>query len=136
MNPEQQRIAIAKACGWTDIQINFDSKSGLIGKKRSIPSYCHSIPYQGYNFEGSHRSDYGAGIPDYLNDLNAMHEVESFIRNAQDQMRYASETLIAMGFDDLMEASDLNVDYCWHVMGATAAQRAKAFLKTLNLWKP
>lgn len=115
MNPEQQRIAIAEACGWTDIKPHswHPWEVKLWGRRKGIRNM----------------------IPDYLNDLNAMHEAETFIRNAQDQMRYASEILIAMGFDDLMEASDLNVDYCWHVMGATAAQRAEAFLRTLNIWK-
>ena len=117
MNPEQQRIAIADACGWK-LHSELD-KTWCAPHQTDCPLVAELIP-----------------LPDYPNDLNAMHEAESFIRNAQAQMRYASETLIAMGFDDLVESSDLNVDYCWHAMGATAAQRAKAFLKTLNLWKP
>jgi len=119
MTPEAQRIAIAESLG--ELNVRF-TDSGLC-----IASIGGT---EDGTFWGTH------GVPDYLNDLNAMHEAESFIRNAQDQMKYASETLMAMGFDDLIEASDLNVDYCWHAMGATAAQRAEAFLKTLNLWKP
>jgi hypothetical protein len=125
MNTEQQRIAIAKACGWTAQE----DKDRFWRAVDASGDMTHELWL-------CERNVWFAGTPDYLNDLNAMHEAEMFIRNAQDQMRYASETLIAMGFDDLVEASDLNVDYCWHVMGATAAQRAKAFLKTLNLWTP
>ncbi len=118
MSPETQRIKIAEACGW-----------------KFIADYCHGEDqppdYTTVTPDGRHLCGH---YPDYFNDLNAMHEAESFIRNAQDQMRYASEVLIAMGFDDLMEASDLNVDYCWHAMGATAAQRCEAFLRTIGKW--
>ena len=48
---------------------------------------------------------------DPLQDLNAMHEAEKILRIPQ----YAER-----------------LDYC---VDATAAQRAEAFLKTLNLWK-
>ena len=121
MTPEQQGITIAEACGWTDIQINFDSKSGLIGKTQSIPSYCHGIPYQGYDFEGSHRSDYGTGIPDYCNDLNAMHEAERTMGDPQLWDEYQSYLSDAMR----------NIGWIYH---ATAAQRAEAFLRTIGKW--
>jgi hypothetical protein len=130
VNPEQQRIAIAEACGAKWYQ--WAGEYWITFKDWNARSHCYEADRPA---ETSNHPKIEVSVPDYLNDLNAMHEAEMFIRNAQDQMRYASETLIAMGFDDLVEASDLNVDYCWHVMGATAAQRAKAFLKTLNLWK-
>lgn len=63
--------------------------------------------------------------PYYTNDLNAMHEAERVLTMEQ-----------CGAFEAALQASDalpypagLNV---WH---ATAAQRAEAFLKTLNLWK-
>jgi hypothetical protein len=66
-------------------------------------------------------------IPDYLNDLNAMHEAETVMT---DQQRTSY-------LDKLYEVcnphSMLNDD--WNLTCATAAQRAEAFLKTLNLWK-
>ena len=52
-------------------------------------------------------------MPDYLNDLNAMHEAEKVLNDHQ--------------WDDY-------ICQLGHAMGATAAQRAEAFLKTLNLW--
>lgn len=61
MNTEQQRIAIAKACGRVQ---RFDGFWFPIGK------------------------DYGsAGIPNYPFDLNAMHEVESIL-NADQMVSY------------------------------------------------
>jgi hypothetical protein len=50
MKPQQQRIAIAEACGWT--KIYFDNDQALIG----------------HNHTGWARL-----LPDHLNDLNAMH---------------------------------------------------------------
>ena len=57
--------------------------------------------------------------PDYLNDLNAMHEAEKI-------MSYDE-------FDEYYVQLSMKMVRPFH---ATAAQRAEAFLKTLNLWKP
>lgn len=87
MTPEQQRIAIAQACGWTDTPI--------VGGK------------------------YGqADVPDYLEDLNAMHEAEKVLTHEQ--------------FDDYYVRLCIKIARPYH---ATAAQRAEAFLRTLGLWK-
>jgi hypothetical protein len=113
MNPEEQRIAIAQACGWKLTEV---WTGELFGKPRGE--------------QGPFRE-----VPDYLNDLNAMHEAERHIETASDQMTYSAEILKAMGLNVSIE-DDINVDYCWHACRATAAQRAEAFLKTLNPWKP
>jgi hypothetical protein len=63
-------------------------------------------------------------LPDYLNDLNAMHEAEKIL----DQMQ-------ARAYSDFLGQSEQ--DGTWagcHCFHQTAAQRAEAFLKTLNLW--
>jgi hypothetical protein len=64
-----------------------------------------------------------AFCPDYPKDLNAMHEVENLLTPLQ-WVSYGRhlETL----------CDETNT---WPIH-ATAAQRAEAFLKTLNLWKP
>ena len=61
-------------------------------------------------------------VPDYLNDLNAMHEAERRLE-AEDNHAYGCY------------CSELYEKY-GNTVSLTAAQRAKAFLKTLNLWKP
>lgn len=79
-NDSQQLLTIAKRCGWYDIQVNLsESKTGYIGMHPNIPSYAYNIPYQGYDKHGSHRCDYGAPLPDYLNCLNAMHRAERYL---------------------------------------------------------
>lgn len=60
--------------------------------------------------------------PDYLKDLNAMHEAEKVLNDDQ-WSTYA----------DLLR---LECGHCFRLAAATAKQRAEAFLKTLNLWQP
>jgi hypothetical protein len=105
MNSEQQRSAIAEACGW-----------------KFIPEYYHgedqppeltTVTPDGRHLCGCY--------PDYLNDLNAMHEAEKVLIDGKEQVY----------FEDLHGVAGNLTFY-----RATAAQRAEAFLKTLNLWKP
>jgi hypothetical protein len=62
-------------------------------------------------------------LPDYLNDLNAMHEAEKMLSMGQ---------LVQYG--KLLNRMDLNFNYGYveQVINATAAQRAEAFLKTIG----
>ena len=112
MNPEQQRISIAKACGWTaqEAKDRFWRAVDAAGDMTLDLWMCE-------------RNVWFAGIPDYLNDLNAMHEAERTMGDPQLWVEYQSYLSDVMG----------NVGWIYH---ATAAQRAEAFLKTLNLWKP
>ncbi len=64
----------------------------------------------------------GIRCPDYLNDLNAMAAAESIIIKA------GAQTIRL--YEDALQKFVANIVF------ATAAQRAEAFLKTLNLWKP
>ena len=102
MTPDAQRIAIAEACGYTyhgEATYGGSQKNGWwLGDK-----YCFH------------------GIPDYLSDLNAMHEAEKAL-NAEQWMQY---------LDRLGIITDGRLRSYTH---ATAAQRAEAFLRTLNLW--
>lgn len=95
MNPEAQRIAIAEACG-------------IVTKDQWGPLYRTQ--------QGMVRD-----CPDYLNDLNAMHQAEEILNEKQEHIM--NDTLW-----DLM----LGRKYLWH---ATAAQRAEAFLRTLGKWE-
>jgi hypothetical protein len=105
MRPEQQRIAIAEACGWL---VKEDGISGIspINRAQGLTDFesCSWI------------------LPDYLNDLNAMHEAEKVLtENQWDKYEVCIEWMTgARGFRKI---------------NATAAQRAEAFLRTLNLWK-
>jgi hypothetical protein len=103
VNPEQQRIAIAEACGWVrEFDGNYEE-----------PEWYWIPPND---------PDGDSELPDYCNDLNAMHEAENVLTNEQWWLFVEFLTEIRGG----------GVALC---ISATAAQRAEAFLKTLNLWK-
>ena len=87
MNPEQQRIAIAEACGW---------KTGY-----RDPEAWHPLP-------------------DFLNDLNAMHEVEN-------------EVLTTAQMTTMSQYLHRRLGVLWGF--ATASQRAEAFLRTIGKWE-
>ena len=109
--PENQRIAIAQACGWKRVEW-----IGRNGRKK---------------FEGWHSPDKRLLIiPDYLNDLNSMHEaVASLSRETLDYSNYGS--FLAQGVA-IENRKSLNRHT--HTCEATASQRAEAFLRTLSLW--
>ena len=105
MKPAEQRTAIAEACG-------------LKLHKEQIE---HTDGYQWTETRRFWVCPKGkrVTIPDYLSDLNAMHEAEKVLTNIQRE-RYRTELIYHYGAGDVF---------------ATAAQRAEAFLRTLNLWK-
>ena len=110
MKPEAQRIAIAEACGWGLVP-NY-AKVGLYGYHNRQPSYdvAECPP---------------AAIPDYLTDLNAMHEAEKTLTDGQ-WLIYEHA---------LQSPSALRGDYSHrHIIHGTAAQRAEAFLRSIGRW--
>jgi hypothetical protein len=109
MTPEEQRIAIAEACGWTCIVF-----VGLFGEKdyRGVHESCRPKGKTG-KWQGR--------IPDYLNDLNAMHEAEKILKPGTDE---EADYLVF-----LARLTNCKPSF------ATAAQRAEAFLRVLDLWK-
>ena len=98
MKRKQQRIAIAGACGWKQIP---DGRWKLDGKVELF-------------------------LPNYLNDLNAMHEaVKSLPQNLKSRY-FACLCAVVSGAISLNGYSEATE--------AIAAQRAEAFLRTLDLW--
>jgi hypothetical protein len=102
MTPEQQRIAIAEACGWTEIE----------------PCTCCYGVSRGYQpIPAAHKKH----VPDYLNDLNDMHEAEKVLTSEQ-----------VTSYVDSLESMNER----WSTPAfATASQRAEAFLRTIGKWQ-
>jgi len=109
MSDEEQRIAIAEACGW-------EMASGTM---RGQPVGIHPD-----EIDSATAFDYRL-IPDYANDLNAMHEAEASLSFA-DQRKYGR------ALKSVLDASPDSPDHDWH---ATARQRAEAFIRTFGTWK-
>jgi hypothetical protein len=63
--------------------------------------------------------------PDYLNDLNAMYEAEKVLTGVEQD-----EYIGKLGWP-----ADNTAHAAWKSTHATAAKRAEAFLRTLNLWQ-
>jgi hypothetical protein len=101
VSPEQQRIAIAKACGWLQ---------------------SRTCNWGGWWYLKKGKRAYQQTPPDYLNDLNAMHEAEKMLNRESGYHEIGGYGLYLVALE--------------HNVSSTAAQRAEAFLKTLNLWKP
>lgn len=112
MSPKQQQIAIAKACNWK--QVTWDNKPEEIWEQIT-PFYCVSAESK---------------LPDYLNDLNAMHQAEKVLTQEQmiDYSRYVGKTITS----HLPASRAAWMDF--KLIHVTAAQKSKAFLQTLGLW--
>ena len=105
MSPDSQRIAIAEACGWEPLP------------------------------EGHFHPDNPVGqtMPDYLVDLNAMHEAEQILWGMDWSNRYAFNDNLA----NTLKGRTVNRNE-WDaetLLDATAAQRAEAFLRTIGKWE-
>lgn len=123
MSPEAQRIAIAEACGWTFLATrdnlvngNSDLYSAPVGFRPDALKY--------YPGEGA-SAGYGSGgpiveLPNYLNDLNAMHEAEKVLTIRQSDL-FFNYVGLSTGFKRMLHA--------------TATQRAEAFLHALCKWE-
>lgn len=107
MTETEQRIAIAEWCGWKW------APGKVIEFGADIPRNIWYAP-SGLACK--------SGPPDYLNDLNAMHEAVLRLRelDAKLYIRYHQELI---KIDGLLYPD------------ATAAQRAEALLRTIGKWK-
>ncbi len=110
MTPEDQRIAIAEACGWKNVTQGSpdDPYSGWSNN-------CFPQPIE--------------NLPDYLNDLNAAHEMEKALSEFEfvDYSFHVSK---------ITNTNTGQVVALFELIHATATQRSEAFLKTKGLWKP
>lgn len=108
MTPRAQQIAIAEACGWKWNPANPPTDAR--------PYYTHPTMRAEYN------------LPDYLNDLNAMHEAELVLRP---EGTYGEWPL----WDKYVKILGEQHTGCDDVAHATARQKAVAFLKTVGKWE-
>ena len=109
MTDEQINTAIAEACGWT--KINVQHRSGI-------------SPTNGLRMGTEF-------LPKYSTDLNAMHEA---VKTRIPKGIKREEYILRLCGGDEWRSYDMNILDAVYCEEATAAQRAEAFLKTLNLW--
>jgi len=109
LTPEEKRIKVAELCGFTKIN-----------PKDYI---WHGNEWDGWaeNFISGISKGNRVILPDYLNDLNAMHEAEKLLSRSQ-QHNYMS----------LLSWTDAGYKEPEDFILATAAQRAEAFVLTMT----
>jgi hypothetical protein len=108
VNQEEQRVAIAEACGWKDADHPDVMK---LKHGWTMPEKWCMDPKGVLRFNHDR--------PNYLNDLNAMHDAENSLTTSQ--MTIMSQYL------------HRRLGMLWGF--ATASQRAEAFLRTIGKWK-
>lgn len=119
MSPQDQHIAIAKACGKTVIECPFIPNQ--INHRNDNTYFTQEALRE---FVATYRhAALAKSLPDYSYNLNAMHEAERLLPCGL-WTRYCQY---------LCEFGGGSVRFV--AVHSTAAHRAKAFLKTLNLWK-
>ena len=122
MTPEAQRIAIAEACGWTWS----DGEEPCYGGSYKQAGWT-SPTGEFYGGEWTCKSS-SLGLPDYLSDLNAMHSAEWAITDEQ-------HAAFRMHLRDLCKENNIHTTATKRrYASSTAAHRAEAFLRTLNLY--
>lgn len=116
MTPEAQNAALAKFCGWRlDESQNYHSW------------YSPSGNYLGGATHDPIKAMKNAGVPNYVNDLNAIFYAEDKLTGVDHWDSYADELEVVCSHDG-KHASE------YAMLHATAAQKSEALLKALGLW--
>jgi hypothetical protein len=131
MSPEAQRIAIAEALGWRVCNgYLIHPEGGTTSEQVASLRGIGAVTVERW-LSAAMRTPYQEGIPDYVNDLNEIRNVEKLLTTEAKCGAYAGKLAgICEGGPDHPWRSVRN--HIWH---ASAAQRAEALLMTLNLWK-
>lgn len=120
LTPEQIRVMIAEACGWSFVP-------GDGGKT----DWLTQVYFKGeWKFQTT--GGFGDFVPDYLSDLNAMHEAEKVLKKSNQFafLEYQRALWrVVTGRDELNPGIDyMHSLAMWDVTCATTTQRAHAFL--------
>lgn len=105
MTNEEIQIAIAKECGWYQIE-----KGQWLG----LSGFCRDKDRE--------------SLPDYHNDLNSMHEAEKTLNDTEHKQ---FRTQLGFLTDQTGDADLCNRKY----VSATAPQRAESFLRIKGKWR-
>ena len=157
MTPEKQRIAIAEACGWRKWKFGDPWRKGLrLADQRfdgfirrvikDAPANSKTVLIDIDEMQTHDVSDVISDYlpashwvrddeirifpPDYLNDLNAMHDAEKVLTDEQDLEYSEALEQVVEGRFMANNAEDMR-----RIRSATAAQRAEAFLRAIEKWE-
>lgn len=125
MEKTKQKIAIAQSIGWEWITESTQGRYQGI-RPENTKRYCNWTRHApAIDVEDGREWHW---IPDYLNCLDAMNEVEEVAQyHVGDYCRMLAQ-VTSMGSVENMTQ--------YNLLHASAAQRAEAFLKTVGRWDP
>ncbi len=121
MDNDKQRIAIAEACGFSDFEAHSEwHENGDTDGFRDV-------------LRATRNGDMGRGVPNYLHDLNAMHEAEKTLVHGNDCGQFFTYC------DRMSQVLDSHKEthaslMAWRIH-APAYIRAEAFLRTIGKWE-
>jgi hypothetical protein len=116
MTQEEKRIKLAEAAGFTDIMLPMGFHQQMSDEKSKE---CGGR----WRFE----------IPNYFEDLNAVHELENIIKDHPKWIKMLAKVIA--GVPDATRAGGTKVFVDNSILArATAAERCEAIGKTLGLW--
>ena len=116
MNKEKQRIAIAEFCGW--------SQDEMLGWWAPDDSEWYGTNW-GIDM-----------LPEYLNDLNAMHSaVKSLDDHYMEVFGFHLQEILGCYVVGVVEDYKRHMRLLTILANATAEQRAEALLKTIGRWE-
>lgn len=113
MNPIEQQIAIAESVGWRKICSN---DAVVYVKDADLVSYQARTQEQ---------------LPNYLKDLNAMHEVENAFYKRAGMYEFERYLTHLQHIMNRVPPVQENMFF----VSAPAAQRAEAYLRTIGKWR-
>jgi hypothetical protein len=128
LTPEQKKIKVAELCGcmWMYEPDSFNHDHTLYPETGVL---IWKPPQDGPSAASLGASGYGY-LPEYLHDLNAMHEVENAQVNFSNILNYHCNLL-----EVIIRDKDHDPNRKWPMsicIGAKAAQRAEAFVLTME----
>lgn len=154
MNEEKQRIAIAEACGWRRWQFGDPYLEGLRLADQKFDGYIRVVTrvypngvtldvdesplyrfeqlqkrFLPTNFWLSYDKKWWKYPPDYLNNLNAIHEAEKILLDKRGDFFYLEN------LDKVCGRAKNSCGFSIRMVMATAEQRAEALLKTIGKWE-
>lgn len=121
LTQEEKRVKIAETCGWV-WHPTAGKAEDYNSQQKAEAILCWSAP--GDDFWRTQE------LPDYFNDLNAIHEARSNLNNDQKE-RYVGKLceFSEMGGYDGYDSLE------WCIVNSGAADQAEALGLTLNLWE-
>ena len=112
MSSIEKRTLIAKLCGWTEVQ------------PQEVGHYCVGCGYDCKGLRGMPpKAPIAIGVPDYLNDLNAMHQAEQMLIKRDNYLSYEYTLADICGNGAVPQFETIH---------ATAEQKAEAFALTMS----